>query len=149
MNISKINIRTATVDDLDEIYLFERGYMEEYEPNQLARWETVKDKTMELLRNNITNMFVATVDDHIAGHVYWSILDGYPCIFSIYISKDYRRMGLASRLMHTAEEHVYDNGYSKLTLSTLVNNTAQHLFDRLGYERTSVTDGWINYIKVM
>lgn len=142
-----IHVRRAKESDIQDIYQFERNYIIEHEPNQLDKWDSVKSHTLEMLRNNIDKMFVASVNSDLVGHTYWSILDGNPCIYSIYISENSRKLGLATRLIKKAEEQICEMGYHTVTLSTLVTNPAQNVFNKLGYEVTSIKDGWINYIK--
>ncbi|WP_170311584.1 GNAT family N-acetyltransferase [Vallitalea okinawensis] len=146
---SKISIRKAQSSDIEQIFLFEREYIIEHEPEQLAKWDSVKYRTMELLVSNLKRMFVATVDGQLAGHGYWSIYLGQPCIYSIYLLKDYRLMGIAAGLMKTIEKQIFDNGHKKITLSTLVTNPAQHFFDKMSYEVLAIEDGWIHYSKTM
>lgn len=143
----KINIRKAKESDLEEIYQFEREYIIEHEPNQLEKWDAIKDKTMTLLTSNLGRMFVASVDGCLAGHCYWSLYQEEACVYSIYISKVFRKMGIASRIITETEKDIFDCGHNKVTLSTLVTNPAQHLFDKMDYERLEVKDGWIYYSK--
>lgn len=142
-----INIRKAKENDLEEIYKFERAYIFEHESNQLERWDAIKDRTMTTLRSNLERMLVAVVDKRLAGHCYWSLYHKEPCIYSIYISNDFRKMGIASSLIIQAEKEIFDCGYNKVTLATLITNPAQHLFDKMNYKRLEVKDGWIYYSK--
>lgn len=142
-----IHIRKAQESDIKSIYQFERNYIIEHEPNQLDRWDSAKKHTLEMLRNNIDRMFVASIECDLVGHCYWSLSYGNPCIYSIYISENSRKLGLASKLISKVEEQIRENEYQIVTLSTLVINPAQNVFSKLGYEVTSIEDGWINYKK--
>lgn len=102
---------------------------------------------MELLLSNLERMFIATVDGQLAGHGYWSLYLEKPCIYSIYILKSYRHMGIATGLMNRIEKQIFDSGYHKITLATLVTNPAQHLFEKINYEILAIKDGWIHYSK--
>ncbi|GKX30887.1 hypothetical protein SH1V18_33670 [Vallitalea longa] len=146
---SKILIRLAEESDIDEVYLMEREYIIEHEFEQLFRWDSAKERNMKMMLDNIHRMFVATIDSKVIGHSYWSIYNDDPCVFSIYISKNYRNMGIATDLMIKVEEQIYKSNYKKITLSTLETNPAQYLFNKLNYEEIGRKDGWINYEKFL
>ena len=57
--MTQIIIQKAIVDDLPFIYQFEQKYIEEIEPDNLAKWQAAKVKTEQLLESNIERMFVA------------------------------------------------------------------------------------------
>lgn len=147
MTNKKFLIRLAKESDIDQVYLMEREYIIEHENEQLARWDSAKERNMKMLQDNIHQMFVSTIDDKIAGFGYWSIHNDDPCVFSIYISKDHRKMGMATELMDNMEKQIHKSGYTKMTLSTLETNPAQYLFNKLNYEEIGRNDGWINYEK--
>ncbi|WDV45797.1 GNAT family N-acetyltransferase [Clostridiaceae bacterium M8S5] len=148
MKVDEVIIRKAKRNDINRVYLFEREYMIEYEPEHLDRWDSVKDKTMKLLSGSIDRMYVATVGDKLVGHSYWNIYKEEPCVYSIYVTEDFRRKGIANKLINSIEKQVTDSGYNKVTLSTLVTNQAQYLFNKMGYEVVDIKDGYINYNKV-
>lgn len=142
-----VNIRKATHQDIQRIYEFERQYIKEHEPEQLSKWDTAKDKTIEQLFYSLDRMYVVRVQEKIVGHSYWSSYLDKPCIFSIYVLKEYRHKGFATAMMSRMEEDIMEGGNNVVTLSTLETNPAQHLFDSLGYVRVGITGGWIHYIK--
>lgn len=145
--IGAIKIRKAQQIDMTQIYSFEREYIIEHENSQLSKWDSAKDRIMEMLNNNINRMFVATVEGEILGHGYWSFHLDEPCIFSIYISKNHRHIGIATLLMGAMEREIFESGYKKITLSTLETNPAQYLFNKMNYKEVDRIDGWINFVK--
>ncbi len=142
-------IREAFESDLDKIYLFERKYIIEHEKDELIRWDNAKERILNNLYENLDNMFVATKDNLIIGHVFWSIYNSNPSIYSIYVDKNYRNLKIASTLISTAENHILNNNFDKVTLSTLETNPARYLFNNIGYEQVNIVNGWINYIKYL
>lgn len=147
--INKCYIRKAILSDLKQIYMFEREYIIEHEPNQLSKWDAIRTKTMELLTNQLEKIYVATVNEELVGHVFWSIYLEQPCVYSIYVHKKFRSRGIASELLHYLEKQIVEQGYNKLTLSTLETNPAKYLFEKSDYVVLDIKNGWIEYSKPM
>lgn len=148
MNKSKqFNIRKALPEDISKIFDFEREYIIEYERNQLEKWDQSADKTKELLMRSINSMFTATVKSKLAGHGFWGIYENKPCVYSLYVDKDYRRNGIAKEIMIALENDLIHSSYHEVTLSTLQSNPAQFLFKKLDYRIIKIKDGWIHYKK--
>ena len=143
----RIIFKNAEKKNLSQIYLFERAYIMALEPNNLDKWDAAKDRIMALLTDNLDRMVIVTVDGVLAGHAYWAMSEDMPCVYSVYITDKYRRMGLASGLMNELEKSISLSGFSEVSLSTLVINPAQHLFTKIGYVKTKTEDGWIHFIK--
>ncbi len=140
-------VREALESDLDKIYLFEREYIIEHEKDELLIWEKAKERMMKSLYDNLDKIFVATKDNVIVGHVFWSIYNSTPSIFSIYVDKNYRNLKIASNLINTAEKHILNNNYASVALSTLETNPAKYMFSNIGYEQVNIVNGWINFVK--
>jgi len=143
----RYEIRKATQEDLPKVYEFEREYITTVEPDHLGRWDDAGDHVMETLESNMDHMFVADAGGQLAGHAYWALHDGHPCVYSVFVADDFRRLGIALALMRALEENMALCGYHEVTLSTLTVNPAQHLFARLGYTQTQTKDEWMYYIK--
>lgn len=132
------DIREAMLGDIETIYGFERNYIIEHEPHMLVKWDGAKSKTLGRLKASVDNMFVATIGDDTVGHVYWSLLDNGPCIYSIYVVLEARRMGIATSLLKRCEDHIVDNGYNQVVLLTLLTNPAQQLYLDMEYIMTGI-----------
>ncbi len=115
----------------------------------LGKWDSCRDDSMKRLKENLDRMFVAVVDDQAVGHSYWSLLEDKPCIYSIFVMNEARRMGIASALMDKCESQILASGYNQAGLSTMVTNPAQYAFLRMGYEKTETTDGWSYFTKLL
>ncbi len=143
----EVIIAKASIEDLDQIYQFERKYILEHEPYMISKWDGIRSKTKKTLMENLSRIFVAVSADELVGHGYWAIHEGYPCIYSLYVLNDYRGQGIGHKLMLSIEESIISNGYNKMKLSTLESNQARHLFDKMAYSRIALQDGWIHYEK--
>ena len=57
-------------------------------------------------------------------------------LYDLYILSSHRNLGVGTRLMNTAKNYAIDHGASRLDLETETNNqTAQALYEKLGYEK--------------
>lgn len=62
-------------------------------------------------------------------------------VITVDVLRKYRRQGLASQLMHAAEERLRQQGIEQVRLETAVDNlAAQKLFHRLGYVQTGTIE---------
>lgn len=91
-------IRKAIEADLLTIYSFERMYILEHEPKQIERWDKAKESIEEQLKASINKMFVIDTEGQLDGYAYWGLHEQVPCVYSIYVSKEVRGQGLASKL---------------------------------------------------
>ena len=144
---SNLIYRKARLQDVPQIYLFETAYIDEIEPENSERWAHTKDKTVAQLEANVEKMFVAEVDGKLAGHIYWNIHADKPHIFSIYVLKAFRRVGVARKLMLLAERDIQENGFQQCLLSTRTHNPAKNLFDEIGYQLIEQDNGWFHLEK--
>ncbi|NNF67136.1 MAG: GNAT family N-acetyltransferase [Gammaproteobacteria bacterium] len=56
----------------------------------------------------------------------------------LYVSADARRRGVATALMHAAQEYAEVTGAKAMVLSTAIDNTqAQHVYEKLGWQRNN------------
>ena len=147
--MQKTFIRKAISIDLQAVYQLERAYMMEHESEHLERWDAAQERIFQGLLDNLNHMFVSELGGTITGLGYWAMYEGLPCIYSIYVSRRSRRQGIASKLMIAMEQDVRDQRYTTLTLSTLVSNPAQHLFDVLNYEEIRRENEWIYFTKIL
>lgn len=140
-----MNIKEADVSDaenlVDELWIPLAKEMEEVsEFNTLAesgvRSDAVKYFT-DRLRKDKHNFLIAEVDGEYAGFV--SVeertarpvfeRDKYGHIHELYVSKHYRRQGIATELLKAAEDMCREKGFDMIRLSVNVrNDSAQELY---------------------
>lgn len=128
-------IRKAIKSDIEKIIQFERLYIIEHESEKLYKWDSVKEKTINLLNENLDAMFVCENRGVLVGHCYWNFYDEKPCIFSIYVELQYRHLGIAKKLLSVVESDAAFKGFKVMTLSTLIENPANKFFIKKGYQK--------------
>lgn len=140
------NIRNANRRDIDTVMTFEEAYMRRFEPDDLERWLSAKEKIALNLEKLVDQMFVVEDNKRVVAFAYWDFYEQRPCLYSIYVSDAYRRLGIGQKLLCAIEKQIVDRGYSVLTLSTRVENPAQNLF-RITYTFIKEKEGWLYYEK--
>lgn len=53
----------------------------------------------------------------------------------LYVRKTHRKMGIGEALLRTSQEYCRKMGYKGLALETAIDNPAQALYERMGWER--------------
>jgi RimJ/RimL family protein N-acetyltransferase len=100
-------------------------------------------RQQQIIRNiqdfDTISVFVAEADGALVGYVgatrgqYQRIR--HCCVISIGVRGNWRRQGIATRLMETVEEWATQHSIWRLELSVAVDNTAAHrLYVKLGYQ---------------
>lgn len=145
--MSQVIIRKAVAKDLPFIYQFEQQYIEEIEPDNLAKWKAARVRIEQSLAGNIERMFVAEYQGAPIGHCYWSLDEGEPHIFSIFVFREHRGKGVAAHLMQHAERDCQEAGFTSCWLETHVTNPAKYFFRRSGYEFIESKADWEYYVK--
>lgn len=147
MSTQKISIRKAKLADLRPIYDLEEEYIEEIEPENLARWKAAEINIKAQLQDSLKNIFVAEDENRVVGHCFWELFEGTAQIFSICVTKAYRRKGLASQLMQITESDCQAKGHERIALKTRITNPAQFLFQHLSYTLLEEKEGWVYFEK--
>ena len=133
--INNITIRKAEIADIPQLIKMNDEFNE---PG--ATFESMKNS----LENNKSEIvFVATCGGKavgfVCGQLYQSICynDGFQCeLTELFISRRYRKMGIATRLVKHLEGEFAQNNGKEIILKTGVNNTkAQALYESLGYRK--------------
>ena len=121
-----------------------RCYQESDEPAVTALWKSVFGYSQKhndpalAIRNKLAFQrelfFVAVVDEKIAGTVMGGY-DGHRAwIYSLAVTPESRRRGIASALMKHAEAALKERGAPKINLQLLASNTATtDFYTKLGY----------------
>ena len=139
--MSDINVRDATVDDVDALAPLFDGYRQFYgQPSDIS-------KASEFLRARLTNgeskILIAERggDGRAVGFV-----QIYPSFSSVrckpiwilndlFVASDARRLGVGDSLMAVTDASARDAAVAYVTLTTAhTNHTAQRLYERSGYE---------------
>ncbi len=139
--MSKINIRCAASEDIDEI---KKLYYEtvttvnakDYNENQIRAWikpfteaETVTSDRRTFADKIIEQYFiVAMIDNVIAG---FASLEDNGYLDFMYVHKDYQRCGVAKALLTELENYAQKNGITEL--NSIVSITARGFFEKYGF----------------
>lgn len=138
-----MNIRKAEITDLQELldiynYEVKNGVATfDLEEKSISEWKEW------FLNHNVDNhpLFVAELDNHVAGYASLSSYrekEAYKSTveLSIYIGADYRKMGIATKLMNfILEEAKRDNSiHTVVSVITSGNLASQKLHEKFGFE---------------
>lgn len=127
----KIKIRQAVQTDYEAIAKIGRedmGYTE-------STVELVREKLPKILEKNDERVFVAVCDGAVAGFVHaeqYELLY-YPAMVNILglaVSGEYRRLGLATKLMAAVEDWTRACGIAEIRLNSGITRTGAHEFYR-------------------
>ena len=130
-----VKTRRATPEDLEELFKIERECFkdEAFTRQQLAYF----------LNSPLFLNVIAEVDGEVAGFIvgvvesHGSLPLGH--IYSIDVSKRYRRMGVATRLLGEIERLFAERGVRFSYLEVRVDNTAaRKLYEKCGYEEVEI-----------
>ena len=142
MGMSAVDVRQATVKDLEILVPLFDGY------RQFYRQASEPGRVREFLRDRFANkesvIFLALLDTSVVGFAQL-----YPSFSSaamarifilndLFVTKEARRCGAGSALLRAAAEYCERAGAIRLVLSTERSNaTAQSLYERTGWKRDS------------
>ena len=122
----KVTIRIVTIDDYDAI--FELWNSTEQSRRALNPVDDSRDGIDRYLKRNPTTCFAAVMDGNIVG----VILSGHDgrrgIIHHLCVHPDYRRMGIASRLVAMAEEALRKEGIQKVFGLVFKDNDVANMF---------------------
>ncbi|BDX38031.1 hypothetical protein CYCD_13860 [Tenuifilaceae bacterium CYCD] len=133
-----VNIRKATIDDLDSVY----SLIYDLENQKLDRivFETIYGFNIE---NNETIYLVAEVDGSVVGflsiHIQHILHHSKPTceLQELNVFNEYRSLGVGTTLMYEAEKIARGLGLDEIELTTKVfRKRAQEFYTRLGYVNT-------------
>ncbi|BAZ45734.1 hypothetical protein NIES4102_27600 [Chondrocystis sp. NIES-4102] len=108
-------------------------------------------KTTERVRTigqnpyNSNLIVVGTVEIALRSPSVWSSHLQYPYISNLAVRKEYRRLGIGSKLLHKCEEIALNWGFKETRLHVLDNNnSAKQLYKNNGYQVSSTETNWSN-----
>jgi ribosomal protein S18 acetylase RimI-like enzyme len=143
MSVSDVEVRQATIDDLDSIVPLFEAYRQFYRlPSDT---EQARRFLWDRFHHNQSIIFLAFAGDAAVGftQLYPSFSSGAMSpIFilnDLFVVPEARQRGAGSALIDAAAEHGRRAGALRLVLSTEVTNTtAQSLYQRMGWKRDTV-----------
>ncbi len=162
----EIKIRTASeqdIDALDKLYYDFHQYHVHKVPNRLRDlgkiedqdWSRLNKALREIFRNANAVIFVAEVSSHVVGlvEVYFRPDDETnPLIIpkkaaylqSIFVSENFRKLGVGKRLIHAAQAWSREKGAKEMKLDVWEFNVeAKKFYSEMGFSylsRTMITD---------
>lgn len=97
----------------------------------------------ELFENDRAYYIVAKAEDRIVGYAGVWLIAGEGHVTNVAVHPEFRQQGVGRQLMETLEALVRSRGGDRLTLEVRVSNdTAQRLYERLGYRGHGVRKGY-------
>jgi len=94
------------------------------------------DQALQRLTDPTREVHVATVDGQVVGVLILNLsgpLNGY--IQTIAVHMDWRCRGIGTRMIEWAEERIFRQSPNVFLCVSSFNTHAQHLYERLGYQR--------------
>jgi len=121
MNTNNINIFTPTMKDIDRIVLF----LSEYVENGILLYRS-KDE----IASSINSYILIEVDNQIIASAFLEIYNSNLCeIRSLLVDKNYRRQGLAKKIILRLIDNAVNIGLSKVIVLTYM----REIFDSLDF----------------
>lgn len=141
-------IRSATADDVDAVVDFaEHHVVEHYRPllgDAAARAQVDDWWTHERLRGAAAEgrLVVATdAEGDVVGVAEWSLYDGHPTVWKLYVHGDRRGEGLGPRLLDAVTASLPDGADRLLVEHFAVSEDAARFYDREGFRAIRTVRG--------
>ncbi|WP_181156977.1 GNAT family N-acetyltransferase [Paraburkholderia sp. BL21I4N1] len=139
-------IRRARATDLPTIYLGERDYIRQIEPQQEARWTDGMHFHLKQWTNDLDRMFIAESGESAVGYFFWEVHGEAAVLASIYVIPDRRGNGLGQQLLAQFIADARAQGFSQLTLGVKADNPARRLYEKAGFSYTHDEHGYRHYV---
>lgn len=131
---SKVEIVLAEEQDAKDIY--------EIENNSISVNTMSYDDIMTGLTNKEYSTIKVVFNDEIVGYMMLQFTDE-ACVMSVAVKKEYRNLGLASRMFDKAYEIMREKDINAISLEVKYDNiTAYNLYSKLGFETRRVRKGY-------
>ena len=134
-----MTIIKAQIEHLDHLIPLFDGYRVFYE--QPSDFYAAKQFLFERLKNNDSIIFIAYIDNIAVGFtqlypLFSSVsMEAMYLLNDLYVSSNYRGEGIGEALINKAKSYCIENNLKGLAIQTAANNPAQHLYQRLGFEK--------------
>lgn len=136
-----VSIVKASKEHINDLLPLFNSYRVFYK--QESNLEAAKDFLEKRLDLNEAIIFLAYINDNPAGFTLlyktFSSVSLLPVFIlnDLYVDKDYRQKGIGEALLNRAKKHCIEKQHKGLALETDVNNPAQKLYEKLGWEKDS------------
>jgi ribosomal-protein-alanine N-acetyltransferase len=137
----KIVQRNFRENDLPQIIRFKKESTEISFPGRELKPERFTMRILRYLKKYPERVQVLEKDGEIIGYIWFGIKEGdlgkYGFLHQIFIREDFRKQGLANKLLSYAERYLRSNGAGSIQLNvTETNLPAVKFYERMNYKRT-------------
>ena len=139
-------IRKATINDIDEGLL--EVFIEGYRYHQKGRPDILKNKSNEMLKNDLIKNFeclstiIILVDNIIVGYLSYKIKEKSTKkldVDQLIILEQYRNKGLGKKIMDEAKNIALKNECDRIELNCwMFNENALAMYEHIGYNRQRI-----------
>lgn len=127
---SEVEIKLATVQDLEEI--------KEIEQNSIHSNHLTDEDLKKAIGDENYQTYVAKIDNVIAGYIILQISDEIN-ILSVAVKKEYRNLGLATKLIEQSENFAKEKEVINLSLEVAKDNISAYLlYEKLGFKQRRI-----------
>lgn len=135
----KLKIRKSSIDDLDDLVPLLDGYRVFYgqESNQAAARLFLEERYLK----NDSLIFIVESDGMVVGFtqlypIFSTVsLERMMLLNDLYVDPSNRSSGIGEALLRYAQSHIKVTGQKGLMLQTGLDNPAQRLYERLGWQK--------------
>ena len=134
-----ISIVRASEKDIDKIVPLFDNYRKFYK--QQTDLESVREFLDQRFLNKECIVFLAMDNNEAVGftllYTSFSSVSLMPVYIlnDLYVNQEYRQRGIGKQLLQVAQKHCLDMGFKGVSLETAVDNPAQHLYEKLGWQK--------------
>ena len=140
-----VRFRIAEPLDLPAIYLLERQYMEDIEPDSLARWIRATDRNLRLWIENLGRAVVAEDAGGLIGYQMWIPHGTEATLASVNVVPSHRRRGLGRLLLDRFVDDAHAAGRTVLKLGVHRTNPARALYEQAGFQQVGTDEDYLLY----
>ncbi|WP_028481444.1 GNAT family N-acetyltransferase [Pseudovibrio exalbescens] len=126
--------RKATEADLPVLLALEERYMAELEPQHYEHWKKAEAANLRRLTDHLPQTHVVELGEQVVGYCNWGLVRDEPTLLTLYVLQDFRRYGLAARLLELAEEQVTRAGFNRCCFAPVSTHPARVFLERGGYK---------------
>lgn len=136
-----VSIVRASKEHINDLLPLFNSYRVFY--GQESNLGTSKNFLEKRLDQNEATIFLAYIDNEPVGFTLlyktFSSVSLQPLYIlnDLYVDKDHRQKGIGEALLDRAKKHCIGKQYKGLALETDINNPAQKLYEKLGWEKDS------------
>lgn len=125
--IEKINSNSKELDDLEKLF------------DNFSKSNVIYD----IENNSFTNYYIYKEDEKIVAYINYQIMYERSELININVIEDYRRRGIASKLILFMLDDLKENNVKDITLEVRIDNyNAINLYKKFGFIDVSVRKGY-------